>query len=91
MNPMKDPILIIAAIVLIFGIYMDLSRAAELVETEYPYDIFNDGYYIRWCMEADEGDEFRSCWAMGKETWCKILPAEDGYIDCSINPPRRTP
>jgi len=58
-------------------------NAAELLGREYPYYIFKDEGAIRWCMQPDGPNAVTTtCWAEGIATVCKVLPIDEGYIDC---------
>ena len=56
--------------------------AAELTGRDYPYWIYRDNGVIRYCEQPELGDTHQICWSNGVDTICKILPIDEGYIDC---------
>ena len=74
-----------AAVIAIGGYYAVELRAAELLDKDYPYWIFDDEGVVRYCMEPDVDDvagDTTPCFTGGVKTDCKLLEATDGFIDC---------
>ncbi len=66
----------VLVLILVFG----SVAAAEFIKKDYPYDVYNDGGVIRYCMETT--DLRVECWANGKAQMCDKLSDVQGYINC---------